>query len=125
MQVPLIKPDLPDFETLAPMFREILSNGRITNFGRYLTEFESAAARYIGTQVVTLSSGTMGMLFTLQALGIRSGAKVIVPSFTFMATAQAIRYAGGTPVFAEIGEDMNLSPEDLSGLLERHPDAVA
>jgi len=125
MTVPLVKADLPTFDTLEGPFREILSSGKITNFGKYVTGFESAAARYLGTSVVSVSSGTMGLLFVLQALGMGRGTKVVVPSFTFMATAQAIRYAGGIPVFAEIGEDMTLSPDDLESLLQRHPDVSA
>lgn len=125
MRVPLVKPDLPAFEAVEGAFREILGNGKITNFGKYVSAFEAAVSGYLGVDVVTVSSGTVGLLFALQALGIEKGAKVIVPSFTFTATVQAIRYAGGMPVFAEIGDDMNLSPEDLEGLLARHPDAAA
>src|SRR5688572_13622581 len=102
--VPLITPDLPDFDDVAPQFREIMESGRITNFGKYVNEFEHAAGDYVGAHAVTTSSGTMGLLFTLQALGITQGAKVILPSFTFMATAQAVVYAGGRPVFAECND---------------------
>ena len=59
----------------------------------------------------------MGLIFTLSALGLEPGQKVILPSFTFMATAQAILYAGGVPVFAEIDDDLNLSLADLEQLL--------
>src|SRR6516162_4701092 len=117
--IPLIKPDLPAFEDVAGPFREILENGKITNFGRYVTAFEEQAAAYVGAQAVTVSSGTLGLLFTLQAIGIDPGQKVILPSFTFMATAQAVRYAGGIPVFVDIGDDLNIAPDDLDLLLKR------
>jgi dTDP-4-amino-4,6-dideoxygalactose transaminase len=120
--VPLIAPDLPDFDDVAAQFREILENGKITNFGKYVTEFERAVGNYVGAHAVTTSSGTMGLLFTLQALGITQGAKVIVPSFTFMATAQAIVYAGGRPIFADVGEDLTIDALDLTTLLDQHPD---
>ena len=120
--VPLIAPDLPDFDDVAGQFREILENGKITNFGKYVTEFERAVGNYVGAHAVTTSSGTMGLLFTLQALGITQGAKVIVPSFTFMATAQAIVYAGGRPIFADVGEDLTIDSLDLTTLLDQHPD---
>ncbi len=119
-KVPLIKPDMPSFEEIEKPFREILENGKITNFGKYVTAFEEAAANYLGTHVVTVSSGTMGLIFSLQALGLKPGQKVILPSFTFMATAQAILYAGGIPVFAEIEDDLTLSPNDLEYLLAKH-----
>src|SRR5262245_44564729 len=120
--VPLIAPDLPAYGDVAEQFREILENGRITNFGKYVTEFERAVSQYVGAYAATTSSGTMGLLFTLQALGLSQGAKVIVPSFTFMATAQAIVYAGGRPIFADVGEDLNIDALDLTTLLDMHPD---
>jgi len=120
--IPLIKPDLPPFEELEGPFREILDNGRITNFGKYVTQFEQEAGAYLGTHVLTVSSGTLGMVLALQALGLQPEQKVILPSFTFMATAQAVRYVGGVPLFAEIGDDLTMSPADLEQLLDRHAD---
>lgn len=120
--IPLIKPDLPSLESVENSFREILENGKITNFGKYVTTFEEEAGRYLGAHALTVSSGTVGLVFTLQALGLQRGQKVVLPSFTFMATAQAVLYAGGVPVFAEIEDDLTLSPSDLRGLLEKDED---
>ncbi len=122
MRVPLIKPDLPAIDDVVHSFREILENGRITNFGKYVTAFEAQAATYLRAQAVTVSSGTVGLVFALQAVGLGKGQKVVVPSFTFMATAQAILYAGGVPLFAEVGEDLTLDPTDMVSLLEKHDD---
>jgi dTDP-4-amino-4,6-dideoxygalactose transaminase len=120
--IPLIKPDLPTLEEIAGPLREALATGRITNFGPHVTELEKRAGAYLGAQVATVSSGTMGLLFTLQALGLKPGQKVLLPSFTFMATAQAVLFAGGVPVFAEIDDDMLLSAVDLEAQLARHED---
>jgi dTDP-4-amino-4,6-dideoxygalactose transaminase len=120
--IPLIKPDLPTLEQVAGPISEILQNGKITNFGKYVNAFEEEASRYLGAEALTVSSGTVGLIFTLQALGLERGQKVIVPSFTFMATAQAVLYAGGIPVFAECEDDLTLSPTDLAQLLDKHTD---
>jgi dTDP-4-amino-4,6-dideoxygalactose transaminase len=117
MHIPLIKPDLPTLEDIRGPLEEILGNGRITNFGKYMKQFETEAGEYLGAETVAVSSGTMGLIFTLSALGLEPGQKVILPSFTFMATAQAVLYAGGVPVFAEIDDDLNLSLTDLEKLL--------
>ncbi|MCA9246865.1 MAG: DegT/DnrJ/EryC1/StrS family aminotransferase [Planctomycetales bacterium] len=124
-RVPLIKADLPNFEEVESSFREILANGRITNFGLYVQQLEKEAGEFLGVPVVTTSSGTMGTLFALQAWGIRPGDKVIVPSFTFTASVQAILYAGATPVFAEVRDDLTLDVDDLDSLLAAHPEATA
>ncbi len=125
IRVPLIKPDLPPFDAVEGALREILESGRITNFGSYVTEFEAEAAAYLDAHVVTVSSGTLGLILTLQALGVERGQKVVLPSFTFMATAQAVLYAAGVPVFAEVEDDLTMSPADLRGLLDRHGDVAA
>ncbi len=125
MQIPLIKPDLPTIEDIRVPLEEILSNGRITNFGKYMKEFEAESGAYLGTKTAAVSSGTMGLIFTLCALGIKPGQKVIVPSFTFMATAQAILFAGGVPAFAEIDDDLNISLSDLERLLDTTSDVAA
>lgn len=123
--IPLIKPDLPTLEEIAGPLTEILGTGRVTNFGKYVQQFEAEAARYLGVHVATVSSGTMGLLFALGACSIRAGTRVVVPSFTFMATAQAALYAGGVPLFAECGEDLTLCPHDLARLLSEHGDISA
>jgi dTDP-4-amino-4,6-dideoxygalactose transaminase len=120
--IPLIKPDLPDLEDVRPAFEEILSNGRITNFGRYMKAFEAETGRYLGTETVAVSSGTAGLIFSICAMELPPGSKVILPSFTFMATAQAVRFAGYIPVFAEVNIDLTLSTDDLERLLEAHPE---
>jgi len=125
MNIPLVKPDLPPYDSIGASFKEVIENGKITNFGKYVTAFEEGAGRYLGTNVATVSSGTMGLILALQALGIRQGDKVIVPSFTFMATAQAILYAQAVPVFADIGDDLTLSVDELEHMLSERQDIRA
>jgi dTDP-4-amino-4,6-dideoxygalactose transaminase len=125
MNIPLIKPDLPSLDEIRAPLEEILANGRITNFGKYMSQFEDETGSYLGTKTAAVSSGTAGLIFTLAALGLGRGQKVILPSFTFAATAQAVLYAGGVPLFAEIGDDLTLSANDLDRLLEEHPDTAA
>jgi len=49
MYIPLIKPNLPKLEDIRVPFEEILANGRITNFGKYMTQFEAETSTYLGT----------------------------------------------------------------------------
>jgi dTDP-4-amino-4,6-dideoxygalactose transaminase len=124
--VPLVKPDLPTLEDIREPLAEVLTSGRITNFGKYVQEFERETGAYLGTDTVTVSSGTTGLILALSALcpGLEGG-KVIIPSFTFIATAQAVLNAGAVPLFADIDDDLNISVSDVERLLSEHPDIRA
>jgi dTDP-4-amino-4,6-dideoxygalactose transaminase len=125
MHIPLIKPDLPSLEDVRAPFEEILGTGKVTNFGKYVREFEAEAGDYLGAQTAALSSGTVGLVFALAALDLKQGEKVVIPSFTFVATAQAVLHAGGIPLFAEIENDFNISLGDVERLLTENPDVGA
>lgn len=121
-RIPLIKADLPSLNEVQSQFGEILESGKITNFGKHVTEFEAKSSEYLGTYTVTTSSATVGLILVLQALGVRQGSKVAIPSFSFVATAQAVCYAGAVPVFVDIADDLNISVEDLATVLAEHSD---
>jgi dTDP-4-amino-4,6-dideoxygalactose transaminase len=125
LKIPLINPDLPPIDQVKDSFDEILKSGKITNFGKFVRDFEAKADEYLGVETVSLSSGTVGLIFGLQALGLQRGAKVIIPSFSFVATAQAVLYAGGFPIFAEVADDLNISVNDVERLLSEHDDVGA
>jgi dTDP-4-amino-4,6-dideoxygalactose transaminase len=127
LSVPLVKPDLPTLEDIREPLAEVLANGRITNFGKYVQEFERETAAYLGTDTVTISSGTTGLTLALSALcpGLEGGGRVIIPSFTFIATAQAVINAGAAPLFADIDDNLSISVSDVEQLLSDHPDVRA
>ena len=70
-------------------------------------EFEKEVAKYLGTDrlVIATNTGTTALHLSLDTLGIGTGDEVILPSFTFVATAQAVSALGATPVFAEVNKD--------------------
>jgi perosamine synthetase len=110
IRIPLSQPDITEAEINAVV--QVLRSSRLS-LGPKLQEFESALAEYVRARhAVALSSGTSGLCLGLQALGIGEGDEVIVPSFTFIAAANAIRYVGATPVFVDIHpRTLNLDPE--------------
>ena len=74
--------------------------------GEEVELFESEFARYVGARyAVATGSGTAALELALRALGIGAGDEVIVPAYTFFATAEAVSLAGAKPVFADINPD--------------------
>ncbi|WP_353068377.1 DegT/DnrJ/EryC1/StrS family aminotransferase [Tunturibacter empetritectus] len=109
MKIPLSAPDITEPEIAA--VAAVLRSPHLS-LGPKLAEFESAISHYTGVpHAIAVSSGTAGLHLALLALGITKGDEVLVPSFTFIAAANAIRYVGATPVFVDIDpESLNLSP---------------
>src|SRR5271170_4886324 len=100
MRIPLSAPDI-DEDDIGAVVR-VLRTSQLS-LGPVLGEFERCFAEYVGTShAVAVSSGTAGLHLALLALGVGPGDEVIVPSFTFIAAANAIRYVGATPVFVDV-----------------------
>lgn len=87
----------------------------ISSAGRYVTEFEKQYAEFMGMkEAISCSNGTVALHVPLVALGLKPGDEIIVPSFTYIATANAVRYCGATPVFADcLPDTWNIDPEDI------------
>jgi UDP-2-acetamido-2-deoxy-ribo-hexuluronate aminotransferase len=84
---------------------EVLDNGKFSH-GAKVGELEERLADWTGARhVVAVNSGTDALILLLRAAGLRPGEEVIVPAYSFIATASAVVLAGGVPVFADIEED--------------------
>jgi dTDP-4-amino-4,6-dideoxygalactose transaminase len=105
---------------------ETLRSGWLT-MGPRTAAFEEAFAAHLGARhAVAVSSCTAALHLAYLAAGVGPGDEVIVPSFTFVATAAAVLYCGATPVFAEIlaRERPALDPEDVAALITPRTKAV-
>jgi dTDP-4-amino-4,6-dideoxygalactose transaminase len=100
---------------LAERWRRILDTNAFV-LGPEVKQFESAFAEFLGApRVVGVANGTDALTVSLRALGVAPGDEVMVPAFSFFATAEAVVLAGGTPVFADILPDTyNLDPDDAA-----------
>ncbi len=113
MRIPLSAPDVSEADIAAVV--EVLRTPRLS-IGPKIAEFEDAVASYCGVpHGVALSSGTAGLHLGLAALGIGEGDEVILPSFTFIAVANAVLYVRARPVFADIDpRTLNLTAESVA-----------
>jgi dTDP-4-amino-4,6-dideoxygalactose transaminase len=101
--LPLMRPTLPDLAKLERNLGIILESGILTNGPTVRTLEEHVAERLGVEHVVAVASCTSGLVLTLQALAVEG--RVVMPSFTFSASAHAVHWAGGTPRFTDITPD--------------------
>jgi dTDP-4-amino-4,6-dideoxygalactose transaminase len=94
--------------------------------GPEVEKLENNVAKYCGVKHgIALNSGTDALLLSLRAMGIKSGDEVIVPSFTFIATAEVVALLGAKPIFADIDpKTFNIDPELVEGLITNKTKAI-
>lgn len=97
----LAKPELG--ERAQQYVMDCINTGWISSQGQYVRDFERAFADYVGANyAIATSSGTTALHLALATAGIGPKDEVLVPSFTFIATANAVTYCGAKPVFCDV-----------------------
>jgi dTDP-4-amino-4,6-dideoxygalactose transaminase len=95
--------------------------------GALTQQFEAEVAAYTGAKhAIALTNATAALHLACLAAGLGPGDEVVLPALTFVATANAVRYTGATPVFADIGceSDLNLSPAAVEACLTERTRAI-
>lgn len=112
MKIPITKPYLTEDEEKAVI--EVLRSSWVCQ-GPKVGEFENKFADFIGTKyALATSSCTTALHLALVSLGIGQGDEVIIPAFTFVATANAVEYQRAKPVFVDIDiQTLNIDPEKI------------
>lgn len=126
--IPLFDPEgtlSPLRDRLEDKAREVLESGRFV-LGPELKAFEQEFADYLGVRhVIGVGNGTDAITLGLYALGVGEGDEVVVPSFTFYASAEAIPPTGATPVFCDIDLDtMNITAETVKAAITPKTKAI-
>lgn len=122
MKIPIAKPYFSgkEYEEV----KSVLDSGWVTQ-GPKVAEFEQKFAQYVGSDyAVAVSNCTTALQLSLIVGGIKPGDEVIVPSMSYIATANCVVHAGGTPVFAEVKKDFNLDLEDVARRVTSRTKAV-
>jgi dTDP-4-amino-4,6-dideoxygalactose transaminase len=114
MQLPIIRPTLPTIEDVLNLVKDGWNRGIVT-VGPTVAAFEAAVQAKTGAaNAVAISSCTAGLMLIPRALELPKSGEVIVPSFTFAATAQAVVWNGLTPVFCDcLPGTKTLDPDDV------------
>jgi len=124
MNIPFSKVSLAGNES--KYINEVLASGWLTTSSKALN-FEKQFAQYVGVKYAcAVNSCTSALHLAVEATGIERGDRVMVPSLTFTASAEIIRYMGADPVFMDVEYDTGLiSPSILKESIKRHPDIKA
>ncbi|MGH6785375.1 MAG: DegT/DnrJ/EryC1/StrS family aminotransferase [Novosphingobium sp.] len=122
--IPIYRPDLSGRER--EYVEECLTSTWISSKGRFIGDFESAFADYVGaSHAAACSNGTVALHLALLALGIGPGDEVIVPTLTYIASVNAIRYVGATPIFCDSGdEDWQADPVAIEAQITSRTRAI-
>ena len=121
--LPFARPSITDLEKRAAL--EVLSSGWLTT-GPRAKEFEAAFAEKVGVRhAVALNSATAALHLALDALGVGPGDDVVLPTWTFAATAEVVLYRGATPVLVDVEEEtLNVTPGAIDAALTPGTKAV-
>ncbi len=124
MQIPFSKVPIAgnEFDYVS----EVLKSGWLTTSAKAL-EFEKKFAEYVGAHYAcAVNSCTSALHLAVEATGIQPGDIVLVPSLTFTASAEILRYIGAHPVFTDVEYETGLlSPEILENAINKHPEIKA
>ncbi len=107
--------------------KALFDSGKVFRYGQAgeCDRFEKSWARFVGVEHCRMArSGTAALYTALVGLNIGPGDQVIVPSYTYMATALAVLAAGAIPVIADIDDSLTLCPKDLKKRITKHTRAI-
>lgn len=118
------EPYLPPLEEFIPYLEQIWASKTLTNNGQFHQRFEQALCEYLGVPFISLfANGTLALITALQAADLEG--EVITTPFTFVATANAIRWNNLKPVFADIDpQTLNLDPNRIEEAISDKTTAI-
>lgn len=124
MDIPVYRPSLNGKEKEYVI--DCIDTEWISWKGRYVPKFESGFSKYIGVQYgLGVFNGTVALHLAMLTLGITVGDEVIVPSFTYIASVNAITYVGGTPIFVDSKrDDWQMDAEDVRKKITKKTKAI-
>jgi len=118
------RPNIPNKEKLLQRFEQVIENHWLTNMGPLSLELEKKIASYLGVKhCICVCNGTIGLELLQRALGLTG--EVIIPAFTFIATAHSLRWQRIKPVFCDVNPtDHLINVDQVEGLITPQTSAI-
>ncbi|MBS4539279.1 LegC family aminotransferase [Clostridium sp. D2Q-11] len=105
--------------------KETIETGWVSTGGRFIKEFEDKIAKYVGLErSISTQSGTAGLHLALRVLDVKEGDEVIVPTLTFIAAVNPVRYVGAEPIFMDCDDTLNMDMDKLDKFLKNECNLV-
>lgn len=123
-KIPIYKPAF--FGNEKKYVNECLDSTWISGYGKFINSFEEEFAKKIGIKhTITVSNGTVALHLALVVLGIEAGDEIIVPTFTYIASVNAIKYCNATPVFIDsLLDTWQLDPQEFRKKITKKTKAI-
>jgi perosamine synthetase len=100
--------------------KECLDTNWVSSSGSFVRDFEDAISKYVKAKnAVACVNGTSGLFIALKLSGVKSGNEVIVPTLTFIAPVNTVRYLGAQPIFMDCDDYMNLDAHKLREFFQK------
>ncbi|RMF92321.1 MAG: DegT/DnrJ/EryC1/StrS family aminotransferase [Candidatus Schekmanbacteria bacterium] len=122
--IPAAEPEITEKEI--KYVNECVKSGWISSLGKFVTKFEEKFSKFCGCKYgISTSNGTTALHLALDILGIREGDEVIMPAFTFVATANAVSYLGAKPIFVDSEySSWNIDPQKIEEKITKKTKAI-
>lgn len=122
--MPFVRPRVEPSAALMARLHAVLASGHLSNGGPCVRELEVRLGDRLGCQVLAVANGTVALQAALSL--VQRPGRVVIPSFTFLATANAVRAVGRDLVFCDVDPGRwTLDPSSLAALLDAHDDIAA
>ncbi len=125
-KIPVAQPTLPEIEQIILHLKEIIRSKMLSNFSTYAQKFEAYIKRYINNPYVRIvSNADVGLIIALKSLNLPAGGEVILPSFTFASTANAVMWNGLKPIFVDVDVNtFNVDAQAISKAITKNTVAI-
>lgn len=125
-KIPVAQPTLPEVDKIIPHLKKIIKSRMLSNFSTYAQAFEHYIRNYVKNPYVrVVSSADIGLIIALKALDLPEGGEVILPSFTFASTANAVIWNRLKPVFVDVDKNtFNIDPANIAAALTKNTVAI-
>jgi perosamine synthetase len=124
INIPISRPSITQKEI--EYVSDAVKSGWISSLGEYINKFESGFSMYCGTKYgLATSNGTTALHLVLVSMGIKQGDEVIIPDFSFIATANAVTYTGAKAVMVDIDENtLCINPQSIVNAITHKTKAI-